>query len=77
LDDNWNVGVKVSKPFWFATPSYSFTKDKTSMKVGDTDRVGSTVNSGEIAILDKSSLSIGSEIEEAKVNKQKAENEID
>jgi len=76
LDDNWNVGVKVSKPFWFATPSYSFTKDKTSMKVGDTDRVGSTVNSGEIAILDKSSLSIGSEIEEAKVNKQKAENEL-
>jgi len=46
------------------------------MKVGDTDRVGSTVNSGEIAILDKSSLSIGSEIEEAKVNKQKAENEL-
>jgi len=76
LDDNWNVGVKVSKPFWFATPSYSFTKDKTSMKVGDTDRVGSTVNSGELAILDKNSLSIGSEIEEAKVNKQKAENEL-
>lgn len=76
LDDNWNVGVKVSKPFWFATPSYSFTKDKTSLKVGDTDRVGSTVNSGEIAILDKNSLSIGSEIEEAKVNKQKAENEL-
>ena len=76
LGDNWNVGVKVSKPFWFATPSYSFTKDKTSMKVGDTDRVGSTVNSGEIAILDKNSLAIGSEIEEAKVNKQKAENEL-
>ena len=76
LDDNWNIGVKVSKPFWFATPSYSFTKDKTSMKVGDTDRIGSTVNSGEIAILDKNALSVSSEIEEAKVNKQKAENEL-
>jgi len=76
LDDNWNIGVKVSKPFWFATPSYSFTKDKTSMKVGDTDRTGSTVNSGEIAILDKNAFSVSSEIEEAKVNKQKAENEL-
>jgi outer membrane protein TolC len=76
LDNNWNIGLKVSKPFWFATPSYSFTKDKTSMKVGDTDRTGSTVNSGEIAILDKNALSVRSEIKEAKINKQKAENEL-
>ncbi len=76
LDNNWNVGLKVSKPFWFATPSYSFTRDKTSMKVGDTDRTGSTVNSGEIAILDKNALAVRSEIKEAKINKQKAENEL-
>lgn len=76
LDNNWSIGLKVSRPFWFATPSYSFTKDKTSIKVGETDRTGSTVNAGEIAILDKNALSIGSEIEESRINRQKAENEL-
>jgi outer membrane protein TolC len=76
LQEDWNIGVKVSKPFWFASPSYSFTKEKTSRKVGETDRTGTTVNSGEIALLDKDSLAIGSEIEESRINKQKAENDL-
>jgi len=76
LETNWNVGVKVSKPFWFATPSYSFTKDKTSLQVGQNDRTGSTVNAGELALYDKDALAMASEIEESKVNKQKAENDL-
>ena len=76
LQDDWNIGVKVSKPFWFATPSYSFTKEKTSRKVGQTDRTGTTVNAGELALLDKDSLALGSEIEESKIAKQKAENDL-
>ena len=76
LQDDWNIGVKVSKPFWLATPSYSFTKEKTSRKVGQTDRTGTTVNAGEIAIFDKDAFAIGSEIEESKIAKQKAENDL-
>jgi outer membrane protein TolC len=76
LTADWNIGVKVSKPFWFASPSYSFTKEKSSRKVGQTDRTGSTVNSGELAILDKDAFAVGSEIEEAKISKQKAENDL-
>jgi outer membrane protein TolC len=76
LQADWNIGVKVSKPFWFASPSYSFTKEKTSRKVGQTDRTGTTVNAGEIAILDKDAFAVGSEIEEARINKQRAENDL-
>jgi outer membrane protein TolC len=76
LTADWNIGVKVSKPFWFASPSYSFTKEKTSRKVGQTDRTGSTANVGEIAILDKNAFAIGSEIEEAEITRQKAENDL-
>jgi outer membrane protein TolC len=76
MESNWNVGVKVSKPFWFATPSYSFTKDKTSLKVGQTDRTGSTAHAGELALYDKDALAITSEVEESRVSKQKAENEL-
>ena len=76
LQPDWNIGVKVSKPFWFASPSYSFTKEKTSRKVGQTDRTGTTVNAGEIAIFDKDAFAISSEIEESKIAKQKAENDL-
>jgi outer membrane protein TolC len=76
LTADWNIGVKVSKPFWFASPSYSFTKEKTSRKVGQTDRTGSTANVGEISLLDRDALAIGSEIEEAKITKQRAENDL-
>ncbi|MDD5504417.1 MAG: TolC family protein [Candidatus Omnitrophica bacterium] len=76
LEPDWNIGVKVSKPFWFATPSYSFTKEKTSRKVGQTDRTGTTANAGEISILDKDSLSLKSEIEESRISKQKSENDL-
>jgi outer membrane protein TolC len=76
LTQDWNIGVKISKPFWFASPSYSFTKEKTSRKVGQTDRTGSTVNAGELSLLDKHSLALGSEIEESKIAKQKAENDL-
>jgi outer membrane protein TolC len=76
LQADWNVGVKVSKPFWFASPSYSFTKEKTSRKVGQTDRTGTTANAGELALFDKDAFAIGSEIEEARIAKQKAENDL-
>ena len=76
LQDDWNIGVKVSKPFWFASPSYSFTKEKTSRKLGQTDRTGTTVSAGEISFLDKDAFAIGSEIEEARIAKQKAQNDL-
>ena len=76
LETDWSVGFKVTKPFGVVTPSYSFTKDKTSRKIGQTDRTGSMVHSGELAILDKDTMSIKSEIAEAKVNKMKAENDL-
>ena len=76
LETDWSVGFKVTKPFGVVTPSYSFTKDKTSRKIGQTDRTGSLVHSGELAILDKDTMSIKSEIAEAKVNKMKAENDL-
>jgi outer membrane protein TolC len=76
LTADWNIGVKVSKPFWFASPSYSFTKDKTSSKLGQNDRTGTTVHSGELAMFDKDAFAIGSEIEEAKITKEKAENDL-
>jgi outer membrane protein TolC len=74
LQPDWNVGVKVSRPFWGNTASYSFTEEKTSRKVGETDRTASKSNTGEFAILDAGN--IASEIKEAKVNKQKAENDL-
>jgi outer membrane protein TolC len=76
LQADWNVGVKVSKPFWFASPSYSFTKDKTSRKVGDTDRTGTTVHAGELSLLDKEAFSAISDIDESRINRQKAENDL-
>lgn len=74
LDQDWNIGLKVTKPFWGNTASYSFTKEQTNRKVGQTDRTGSVSHVGEFAILD--SLSVETEIIEANVNKQKAENDL-
>ena len=74
LEKDWNIGVKVSKPFWGNTASYAFSKEETSRKVGQTDRTGSTVNSGEFSILD--GMSIASDIREARINRQKAANEL-
>jgi outer membrane protein TolC len=76
LDKDWNIGVKVSKPFWGNTANYSFTKEETSRKVGQTDRTGSTVHAGEFAIYDKDSLSVKTEIKEAKVGRRKAEDDL-
>lgn len=74
MDKDWNIGVKVSRPFGGNTASYSFTKEETSRKVGQTDRTGSTAQSGEFAILD--GMSVASEIKEARVNRQKAVNDL-
>jgi len=76
LEPEWSVGIKVSKPFWGHTPSYSFTKEKTSRKLGQTDKTGSTVNAGEIALFDKDVLGVKSEIRESKINRMKAENDL-
>jgi len=71
---DWNVGVKVSKPFWGNTASYSFTKEETKKKVGLTDRQGTEVQSGEIGILD--AMSVASEVREAEIKRHKSENEL-
>ncbi|NQT95194.1 MAG: TolC family protein, partial [Candidatus Omnitrophica bacterium] len=76
LEPEWSVGIKVSKPFWGHTPSYSFSKEKTSRKLGQTDKTGSTVNAGEIALFDKDIMGVNSEIKEARINKEKAENDL-
>ena len=70
LKNDWNIGIKVSKPFWGNTANYSFSKEETNRKVGQTDRTSATAHAGELAILD--SKNIYSEIKEAKINKQKA-----
>jgi outer membrane protein TolC len=74
LSQDWNVGLKVSRPFWGNTASYSFTKEETDIKPGQTDRTSSTVHSGEFAIMD--ALSVASDTKEAKVNRKKAENDL-
>jgi len=74
LQDAWNIGVKVSKPFWGNTASYAFTQDKTSVKVGETDRTAAKSHEGSFAILD--GMAIAADVQEAKVNKQRAENDL-
>ncbi len=74
LDKDWNIGIKISKPFWGNTASYSFTKEETKRKVGQTDRTGSEVHSGEFAILD--AMGVASDIQEAQIKKHKSENEL-
>lgn len=76
LQRDWNIGVKVSRPFWGQGLNYSFTKERTSRKVGQTDRTGSESNVGEFSIMDKDAMAAASEIKEAKVNRQKAENDL-
>ena len=74
LDRDWNIGIKISKPFWGNTASYSFTKEETKKKVGQTDRTGSEVHSGEFAILD--AMGVASDMKEAQIKRHKAENEF-
>jgi len=74
LDADWNIGVKVSRPFWSNTASYSYSQEETSRKVGQTDRTGSEVNSGEFGILD--AMTVASDIKEARLNKAKTENDL-
>ncbi|MFH0732179.1 MAG: TolC family protein [Candidatus Omnitrophota bacterium] len=74
MDKDWNVGVKVSKPFWGNTASYSFTREETKRKVGQTDRQGTIVNSGEFSILD--AMDVGSGMQEARIKRHKAQNEL-
>lgn len=76
LNKDWNIGFKVSKPLWGHGASYSYTKEETSRKVGQTDRTGSVVNAGELSLFDKEVIGIKAEIKEAKVTRQKAENSL-
>lgn len=71
---DWNIGVKVSKPFWGNTAAYSFTKEETRRKVGQTDRQSTVVNSGEFSILD--AMSASSDIKEAAIKRHKSENDL-
>ncbi len=52
MTEDWNVGLKVSKPWLGNTANYSFTKEITSKKVGWKDRTEGTTNSFEVGILD-------------------------
>lgn len=71
---DWNIGIKVSRPFWGNTASYSFTKEETKIRVGQTDRQGTVTQEGEIAILD--ALGSRSGIKEAHIKMRKAENDL-
>ncbi|MFH1867533.1 MAG: TolC family protein [Candidatus Omnitrophota bacterium] len=76
LSKDWNIGLRVSKPFWGHGASYSYTKEETSRKVGQTDRTGTVVNAGELSLFDKEVIGINAEIKEARVNRQKVENNL-
>jgi len=76
LEKDWNIGVKVSKPLWGQGVNYSFTKDETSRKVGQTDRTGSESHAGEISLFDKDAMTAASEIKEAYVNRRNAQNNL-
>ena len=73
LDNDWYLGLKVTKPLGGNTVSAAYTEDKTSEKHGQSTRTESMSQSVEIGILDnlqsfseKKSASIG-------LNKAKAE----
>ena len=74
MDPDWNIGLKVSKPFGGNTASYSFSKEQTQRKVGQTDRQGTQTHSGEFAILD--AMGTAAEIKEAQIKRHKAENDL-
>lgn len=74
LTRDWNIGIKISKPFRDNTASYSFTKEETKRKVGITTRQSTVTHSGEFAILD--AMGNASEMQEAEIKRHKAENEL-
>jgi len=73
-DEDWYVGLKVSKPFGKNSTSYSFTQNETSPKLGQTTRTSSTSHAFELGIFD--SLAGISEKQSAFIGRLKAENEF-
>ena len=74
LDDDWYLGIKMSKPLGINTGTYSFTQNQTSPKLGQNERTAGTSQTLEFAILDN--LSGLSEKQSAYVNLLKAESEL-
>jgi len=73
-DEDWYIGLKVSKPFGKNSTSYSFTQNETSPKLGQTTRTSSTSHAFELGLFD--SLAGISEKQSAFIGKLKAENEL-
>lgn len=52
LKEDWQAGLQLSQYFWGSTLSGSALKQRTSPKVGQTSRTGSTTYNGQVALAD-------------------------
>jgi outer membrane protein TolC len=74
VGSDWYAGLKVSKPWLGNTGGYSYTKNKTSPKLGQSTRTEGISHSLEFGIL--SNMPSYSEKQSALINKLKAENDL-
>jgi len=74
LDQDWYLGLKVTKPLGGNTISAGYTEDKTSEKHGESTRTESASQSVEIGILDN--LQSFSEKKSASIGFKKAKEEL-
>jgi len=75
MDNDWYLGFKVSKPLGGNTLSTSYTKDKTSVKHGQSSRTESDSKSVELGLLD--GLQRFSEEKSAEIGYRKAKDELE
>jgi TonB family protein len=75
MDNDWYLGLKVTKPLGGNTLSSTFTKDKTSQKHGQTTRTESISKSVEYGLLD--GLQHFSEEKSAEIGYKKAKDELE
>lgn len=74
FDDDWFLGLKMSKPLGTSTSNYSFAQNQTSPKVGQSTRTGGTSHTVEFNILNN--YAGLSEKQSAYVSLLKAETEL-
>ncbi len=75
MDNDWYLGLKVTKPLGGNTLSSAFTKDKTSQKHGQSSRTESVSKSAEFGLLD--GLQHFSEEKSAEIGYKKAKDELE
>lgn len=75
MDNDWYLGLKVTKPLGGNTLSTAVTKDKTSQKHGQSTRTESMSKSVELGLLD--GLQHFSEEKSAEIGYKKAQDELD